>query len=360
MSTVVAVEAPILTSERTAVLAASARALRIPGMSIAVRTADGVQTWTHGEVTKPHGSPVTAQTVFRVGSVSKHVTTMAVMRMAAAGLVDLDADVARYQGPSSRWRAPEGRPGWPPITMRTLLSHTSGLARHASLSYPRGRGPVPTGEDLLLGRPPSRSGPVRREAVPGTGFCYSGGNFTVLQYLLGELTGQPFPALVREWAIEPLGMADTGFETGFGDGRPAAAGHRADGTRYAPADFPATAAGGMWSTPTDLVRAAGVILDALAGASDVPLTRAQAAAMLSPGVPGAQYGLGTVLSGTGGNRWFGHTGDQEGYVAITAAFPESGTAVAVTANSDCHEGLMAVLVRTFLAPSERGRPKAHG
>ncbi|MGW5740791.1 amino acid adenylation domain-containing protein [Amycolatopsis sp. NPDC003861] len=317
---------------------------RVPGAAVAV-VADGevVREWGEGVVAAGADVPVRRDTLFQAGSASKHVTALAVLRLADAGILDLDEDVNSYL---RAWRLTplDARR---PVTLRHLLSHTAGLtedeydgegARHPDH-------PVPTLVDVLDGRPPAATAPVRAETAAGQRFRYSGNHFVVIEQVLCDVTGRPFPALMRDLVLDPLGMRDSGYGTEFARGRgdAVAIGHDRDGT---PVDggwrvYP-SATGGLWVSAGDLARVAAAIHRAVTGGESV-LCRSRAAELLTP-AGGAAYGLGTVVRTVDRVRWFGHSGETTGYRCWSQVGLESGAGFVLMVNGDAGREVAADLV----------------
>ena len=180
-----------------------------PGASIGVID-DGALAWASGLGVRMMGmaDAVTATTPFQAGSISKPVFALAVMRLVEQGTLDLDADVNGYL---TSWRVPANG-GWQPrITLRQLLSHTAGTTVHGFRGYPAS-GPWPTPLEVLQGVPPANTPEVIVDLMPGLAFRYSGGGTTIAQQVVVDVLGRPFPDLMRELILDPLGMADSTFE----------------------------------------------------------------------------------------------------------------------------------------------------
>ncbi|HEX5114160.1 MAG TPA: serine hydrolase domain-containing protein [Pseudonocardiaceae bacterium] len=139
--------------------------------------------------------------LFQAGSISKPVTAIAALELAARGQVDLDGDVNQWL---TSWRLP----GSSQVSLRQLLGHTAGTGVPFFPGYPQG-GSVPTLGQVLDGTPPSVTPAVRAEPGP---FRYSGGGYAVVQQLIADVTGQPFADAVRTLVLEPLGMSRSTFE----------------------------------------------------------------------------------------------------------------------------------------------------
>ncbi|MEV4807681.1 amino acid adenylation domain-containing protein [Nonomuraea sp. NPDC049421] len=334
----VAIPSPVPTMERH----------HVPGVSLAViRDGRIAGISAYGRLDARRGDPVTPDTVFRVASVSKQVTSLVTLTLAVRGRLDLDADVNDLL---TSWRVP-GAEG-APITVRHLLANTSGLARDPEYPPYRDGEPVPTVLDALLGRAPARTPAVRRTRPVGT-FEKNVVNYLVLEQLLTDVTGADFPSLARETVLDPLGMTGSGFEAGFphGSGRPIAHGHDAFGT---PIDgfgliHPATAAGGLWTTAADLARVQLEIRRAYLGEPAL-ITRELAGQMLTA-TPGSLYGLSMVVDRSEKELDFGAVGEFTGYWAMTMCRVTGGDGFVLLANGDGGRGVATFI--TELSGTQR-------
>src|SRR5438874_4040692 len=112
----------------------------VPGVSVAV-IHNGEIEWAQGfGVVRLGGAPVTAETLFQAGSISKPVAAMAALRLVQEGKIELDEDVNRYL---TSWKVPPNGQWQPRVTLRQLLSHTAGLTIHGFPGYLPSR-PIPT------------------------------------------------------------------------------------------------------------------------------------------------------------------------------------------------------------------------
>ncbi|MEE6259636.1 amino acid adenylation domain-containing protein [Plantactinospora sonchi] len=302
----------------------------VPGAAVAlVRNGELVSADGYGSLTAGGEVPTTADTLFQVGSISKHVCAVGALRLAAAGRLDLDADVNRYL---TAWRL--DAPG--PVTVRQLLSHVAGLTVVRNSGQLRGE-PGPSLLDLLSGRPPATTPAVRGELPPGSQFRKSNGHYWVLEQLLTDLTGQPFAELMRELVFAPLGMDGTSFDQAFPEtsGRPVAVGHDERGTPV-PGGWrvkPVLASTGLWATAPDLARLLVAVRRAYLGEGDL-LPRPYAEQLLTAIHRDALYGLGTSVDDTGREVEFGHVGESVGYRAMMLGRVRSGTGFVVLTNAD--------------------------
>jgi CubicO group peptidase (beta-lactamase class C family) len=323
---------------------------RVPGASVAV-IAGGRVAWARGVGVKSAGAAgaadsVTPATLFQAASISKPVTATAALRLVDQGTLALDADANRYL---RTWKVPAGPlTASQKVTVRRLLSHTAGLTVHGFPGY-AADGARPTLVQVLDGRPPANTEPVRVDAVPGTLARYSGGGYVVLQQLLSDVTGQPFPALMQSLVLGPAGMARSTFAQPLPPERAAGAAraHDAEGATV-PGGwhvYPEQAPAGLWTTPTDLARwalavaGAGAPGAASAGGLLAPATaaamrtRQTARARKAPDMPG-EVGLGPFVSGAGRERRLEHGGVNEGFVSNLVFYPDLGVGAVVMANGD--------------------------
>jgi CubicO group peptidase (beta-lactamase class C family) len=269
--------------------------------------------------------------LFQAGSISKPVTALAALELAARGQADLDADVNEQL---TSWQLPG--PG--PVSPRQLLGHTAGTGVPFFPGY-RQDAAVPTLRQVLDGITPSAT-PAVRACPDGHGsFRYSGGGYAVIQQLIADITGQPFARAARDLILEPLGMTRSTFEQPLPDDlRPAAA--RDDWRSY-----PESAAAGLWTTPEDLARYVRALQDALAG-RDSAVRPQTAAQLLTPYArlpakgewnllpilgmrPPDSCGLGMFLHG---RDRFSHVGGAASFFSVlTASAADRTGAVVMTA-----------------------------
>ncbi|MBL8914305.1 MAG: beta-lactamase family protein [Archangium sp.] len=314
-----------------------------PGVSIAV-VDGGKLVWARGFGTLERGSstPVTTTTLFQAASISKVVTATATLRLVDSGKLSLDADV---NGFLTSWKVPENEfTRTEKVTLRRLMSHTAGINLGGFLGYPRSSAKLPTVPQILDGLSPANTGPVRVTAIPGSTLSYSGGGVMIEQLVLMDVTGTPFPQLMRELVLMPAGMRSSTFE----QPRSPAIAHDASGAPL-PDRFrvyPELAAAGLWSTPSDLVAWA------MAVAAPTVLSPASAKEMLTP--QKGPLGLGPIVRGEGRSLRFGHAGWAEGAHAEVIYFPELGKGAAVMLNGAAGRPLVREIL--FAIAAEYGWP----
>jgi len=310
--------------------------LRVPGVSIAV-IKDFEIHWAKGygiaDVTS--GATVTPETMFQAASISKPTAAMGVMRLVQDGKLSLDTDINTYL---TSWKLPASdHTRERPVTLRALLSHTSGLGDGFGFPGYHPQTPLPSVVQILNGEQPSNTGKVLMERAPFTAFKYSGGGVTIVQLALTDITGRAFPELMRSLVLDPIGMRNSGFEQPLSAERDRQAA-RAHNGRGAAMDakwhvYPELEAAGLWTTPSDLARLAIELQNALQGKSNRVLSSASAREMVSP-VGMGDFAVGFGLRKVGEGWYFAHGGSNWGFQCDLMAHVRKGYGVAVMTNAD--------------------------
>jgi CubicO group peptidase (beta-lactamase class C family) len=306
----------------------------IPGLSIAIiENGKIVNAKGYGSTENGGQTPVTAATLFQAGSISKPVSAMGALMLVEEGKLDLDADV---NDKLVTWKVPENEfTRKKTVTLRALLSHTAGLTVHGFPGYGTDQ-PRPTIVQILDGIKPANTNAIRVDILPGSQWRYSGGGYTIMQQLVIDVSGKPFPQFMQEAVLRPLSMNESTFEqplTGL-EAKLTATGHLADrrpvkGKWHI---YPEMAAAGLWTTPSDLARFAIGVQEALAGQSAKTLSRAMTRQMLTE--QKNAYGLGLGLEGSGLGQRFGHGGRDHGFDARLVAYAKSGNGAVIMINTN--------------------------
>lgn len=309
-------------------------ALGVPAVSVAVihdGRIDWARAWGLADVESEREA--TPSTLFQAASMSKPLAALAALTLVDAGEASLDDDV---NGALNSWKVPaNGFTTATPVTLRRLLSNTAGMTVHGFPGYAPGV-QVPTVVQVLDGTGPANTAAVRVDTLPGSIWRYSGGGFTIAQLLLTELTGRPYPALLRDRVLDPLGMRETTSEQPLPPDlhAHAATGYRASGSPVGGRfhTYPEMAAAGLWTTPSDYARYVLGIQRALRGESGAILSQAMAATMVTPVMN--SYALGLAVSGTGDTLRFSHGGANAGFRSTFAGYVNAGAGIVVMTNSD--------------------------
>jgi CubicO group peptidase (beta-lactamase class C family) len=153
---------------------------------------------------------------------------------------------------------------------------------------------------------------------------------------LMDVTGQPFPVLMKQLVLAPVGMTLSTYEQPLPEARwsEAATGHDGKGAiiKGKWPIHPEMAAGGLWTTPTDLAKWALEITKAWSGDENKLFSKSIATEMLTVQKP--PYGLGVELAGTGQSLEFSHGGSNSGFRAFLVMFPAVGKGAVIMANGD--------------------------
>ena len=305
---------------------------KIPGLSVAVF--DGHKlAWAKAYGVKEAGRPdvVTLDTLFQAGSISKPVTAMAALHYVEAAKWSLDEDI---NDRLVSWKLPPNDlQKDQKVTLRRLLSHNAGTTVHGFPGYAVGT-PVPTVVQVLNGESPANTAPVRVDLIPGTKVRYSGGGTTIVQLMMVDQLKRPFPQIMAETVLHPLGMTNSTYDQPLPATR---APETATGTRAGGQSvegrwhiYPEMAAAGLWTTPSDLAKVAIEVSLAQSGTSSRVLSQAMTRQMLTP--QAGDFGLGFAVDPN--DDAFGHNGADEGFQAYLRAFVASGRGVVIMANSD--------------------------
>src|SRR6185312_277302 len=176
----------------------------IQGVSIAVIHNYKIE-WAkgYGWADKDKQVPVTAQTLFQAGSISKSLNSVGVLKLAQDKKISLYTDINSYL---KSWKFPyDSLAKGKKITIANLLSHSAGLTVHGFGGYQKGDA-IPTIEQVLDGKKPANSDPVRSMYEPGLKFEYSGGGTTISQLIVMDATGQAYDKYMYDNVLKPLGM----------------------------------------------------------------------------------------------------------------------------------------------------------
>lgn len=313
----------------------------VPGVSIAVINDFQIE-WTrgYGVLEAGKGEPVTPGTLFQAASVGKPVVAVAALRYVESGDLELDRDVNQslvsWQIPENEFMAEEK------VTLRRLLSHSAGVTVEGFRGYALGE-QVPSLRQVLNGEWPANSPPILVDAVPGTQYRYSGGGYMIVQQLLEDVAGEPFPDIMQNAVLEPWGMAASTFESPLPENLQgiAASGHRADGSPI-PGRwhiYPEMGSGAsMWTTPSDLAHFAIGVMLSYVGRSEQVLSQAMTIQMLTPQIE--NRGLGPEVYDEGGDLfYFMHPGANDGFKSVLVAYPQRGQGVVIMTNGDNGDAL---------------------
>lgn len=239
------------------------------------------------------------------------------------------------------------------VTVRMLLSHTSGLSG-ASVPVTPATEPIPSFTDVLLGR--TSVARPRIQYAPGTNYLYSGAGYLVLQKLIEEQTGKTFADFMADNVLGPAQMSGSAFALSEPMMTRVAVYYRADGRRRDPYHLPG-AAGGLYSTASDMALFLGLYLDGGRESRVRIIPEEYFAELLIPVVAAIdsddrvgtiQYSLGhyTYLTPEGIRIAF-HAGGNPGLRSVYVVAPDQNTGLFAVANHDNGSDVLAELLRVW-------------
>ncbi len=303
----------------------------VPGAAVGVYQDGEARTLGFGLVSLETRQPVTSDTLFQLGSISKVYTATLVMRLVEAGKLDLDTPVVEYL-PDLRLGDEQAQRT---ITLRHLLTHTSGLEGDRFTDYGLG--------DDALTRAIAEFTTLRQLTPPGQLWTYGNSGFYLVGRIIEVVTEKTFEAAMGELLFEPLGLERSCFFAHEAIVYPVALGHKQRTSRVAPTvartySLPrvVNAAGGIISTVGDLLRFAALHLNAGELDGKRLLSEISVQAMRVPQTQAANfaeaYGIGWALRTAGGEPIIEHGGTTIGFQAQLTLVPTKGLAVASLTN----------------------------
>jgi CubicO group peptidase (beta-lactamase class C family) len=317
----------------------------VKGLSIAVvYNYEIVWAKGYGWADSAEQRPVTPETLFEPGSISKSLNALGVLKLVQDKKLDLDADINTCL---SSWKFPyDSVSKNKKITTRHLLSHTAGLSVHGFPGYFRGD-KFPTIPQILDGAKPANTPAVRSLFEPGLKFKYSGGGTMISELIQMDLTKLPYDRYIKETVFDPIGMNNSfftqpppaGLETRL------ATGYSGNGKALAK-KYPVLieqAAGGLWTTPTDLCKFIVEMQLSLQGKSNKVLDQSMAIKMMTPYIDQSSA-LGVFIEDVNGTKYFSHSAGNQGFSGQYCGSLEGGNGIAVVLNSDNGGSLLQEII----------------
>jgi CubicO group peptidase (beta-lactamase class C family) len=319
---------------------------QIPGLSLAVMQGGRiVRAKGYGFANIETATPVTADTVFRIGSITKQFTGAAIALLQQDGKLSVDDKLSKY--------LPEV-PRAGEITLRQMLNHVSGLGNYTDRKPPEAffaSARLDYDEKALLADMLLHTDPLFAHE-PGTEWDYSNTAYVLLGLVIDKAAGEPWPAFFKRRLFAPAGLTSTAIDD-HKDVVPHRAagysGHAGSETQWDNAAFIAMtypgAAGNIRSTASDLCRWHAALLGGkVVGApalqammtparlkdGAVPMAVQEAGAAKTP----VNYGFGLFMDSFKGHPSVGHGGGIFGFVSDLRSFPKEKTSVAILINTD--------------------------
>ncbi|HEX6731670.1 MAG TPA: serine hydrolase domain-containing protein [Pyrinomonadaceae bacterium] len=344
--------------------------LQPPGAVLGV-VVDGELVWVKaaGVREKTNNAPVTPETVFRIASMTKSFTAMAILKLRDEGKLSLDDPVAKYVPELAKLAYPTSDSQV--ITIRHLLTHSEGFPE----DNPWGDRQLAQSDETL--RSWLRDG-IPFSTSPGTAFEYSNYGFAILGQIVTKASRRPYADYVRDNILRPLGMNSSTFEMASIPRDHIALGYRREENIWKPEPILAHgsfgAMGGLWTNAHDLARYVAFLMSAFPPRDEPergPIKRSSAREMqqawrLSPAsafrtsvdarlqvaVSGYGYGLG-VSDDCRFGHVVGHGGGLPGYGSLMRWLPEYGVGL-IGMGNQTYQGFNSLFNDTMSALHRTG------
>lgn len=308
------------------IVAAEMRRSSVQGAAVAVFAKDRpILAKGYGMANLETGTAASAETVFRIGSLTKQFTAVAIMQLIEQGKLALDDEITKY--------LPDFPTQGHKVTIRHLLTHTSGIKNYTAL------GPKVWNETFRLDQTDDQMIALFKDQPfdfnPGERFNYTNSGFYLLGVIIQKVARIPYPQYLRERLFVPLGLRSTSYCDDRSIVR-----HRAQGYEVAGAEVVNAApismtvpgaAGAICSTVQDLALWQRSLDDARL---ITPASRdAMRTAAITADGKASNYGFGLGIGSFEGRRLISHSGGVNGFVAWLGSFPADDLTIVVLTNS---------------------------
>jgi D-alanyl-D-alanine carboxypeptidase len=294
----------------------------IPGMTVALaKNGTMLYAQAYGSSDIATHSSSQTNTIFEIGSITKQFTAALIMKLQEQGQLHVDDSISAYL---PDYKFPSA------ITLRMLLTHTSGLANYTTFTQYPSWATNGVSEATVL----SAVSQASLLFPPGTQWSYSNSNYFVLGVIIEKLSGHSYAANLEQYLFQPLGLTNTYFSL------PPPAQSAIGYTLQAGSAIPALvcdrstafAAGALSSNVFDLVSWDNALIN---GKVVSPASFTAMTTPVNPAIPGGgSYGFGLFLRTFDNHPTIWHSGGINGFTAETNVFLDSGFAVVVLTNSD--------------------------
>lgn len=267
----------------------------------------------YGMADAEQGIPNTAQTRFRLASVTKQFTAMGIMILQARGKLNVQDSICTY--------LPECPEAWKPVTVRNLLTHTSGIPNYTDFADFDVTQAQPASPQELV----SRFRDLPLNFMPGTAYSYGNSGYVLLGQIIERVSGQPYEDFLRKTIFVPLWMRDTGYDYGTPGNVQRAQGYATVGTPAVPLNTSTLySAGALYSTVEDMYRWDQALY------SDALIPNALRAEMFTPFQ--SSYAYGWTIRSLNGHQVTAHPGFMSGAATYIERVPDQRVTVIVLSN----------------------------
>ncbi len=299
-------------------MTAAARVNRFSGSILVARNGQPVISKGYGMANLETQTPNAAQTKHRIGSLTKQFTAMGIMMLQERGKLNVNDSVCKYLADCPQ--------AWQPITIRNLLTHTSGIPNYTDF-------PDFAQMRLQIVNPVSfvetfRNKPL--EFAPGEKFNYSNSGYYLLGLIIERASSKPYAEFLRESIFTPLGMINTNFENARTPAANRSIGYSWQGDNFVKASYVDVsipyAAGALSSTTEDLLR-----WDAALYTTKL-VSQKSLDEIFTPFK--SSYGYGWGITKQYNRRVVAHSGGINGFKSFIARFPDDRVTVVVLSNNE--------------------------
>jgi len=313
-----------------AAVEAQRKAQKIPGVGLAVcRDGKLVKASGYGLGNVEWNDAVTPETIFQTGSVGKQFTAMAVMMLVEEGKIGLDEKLSKY--------VPESPTIWKDVTIRNLLSHTSGIADYAGDNGPLGNAVVDLRRDYTEEELITAFSKMKMDFEPGEKWSYSNSGYVLLGVVIHRVTGKFYGEVLQERIFRPLGMSSTRIISEEDIVKQRSGGYRLvkdelKNQEWVAPSLNTTADGALYTNVLDLSKWDAAL-------REKKFVKASSyEAMWSPvklnDGKTYPYGFGWFLEDKGGYKAVSHTGSWQGFTMAINRYEKEGLTVIVMTNLD--------------------------
>jgi CubicO group peptidase (beta-lactamase class C family) len=273
--------------------------------------------------------PITPQTKFAIGSLTKSFTAMAIMILQEHGQLTVQDSICKYivDCPAT----------WKPITLHHLLTHTSGIRNFTDL-YATIKDEVNICQEYKPEAVIAYFKDLPLDFVPGSQWSYSNSGYFLLGVVIEKASGESYETFIQKNILQPLGMSESGYDRASAIVENRASGYSINRPYYDIINAPCYdvsfkfAHGGLYSTIGDLYKwDQALYTDQLV--SQETLNTIFTSTVSIPGIDGL-YGYGWIISQQSGHRVIEHSGNVFGFVADLARYPDDQVTIIVLSNTD--------------------------
>jgi D-alanyl-D-alanine carboxypeptidase len=307
-----------LTREAEALIRPIVQADQFSGTVLVARNGVAVFRQAYGLANRELNVKNTIASKYRIGSITKQFTAVAILQLQDAGKLSVDDPVGKFYA--------DAPPSWNGITLRNLLTHTSGIPNYND-------GPEFFKQSRLDRTPTEIIKAIEDrplDYVPGSKFVYDNTGYIILGYIIEKVSGENYADYVQHHILDPLGMRASGYDSSDMIIPDRSAGYHFAKGKYSNAPFYSTtqvfSAGGLYSTVDDLI-----IWDKALDAGKL-LSPSSMQGMFTD--YGHGYGFGWFIDEEFGHQHLSHGGSVSGFLGRFDGYPKDKLIVIVLSNED--------------------------